>query len=264
MSQITSLRNPRVQRAVHLRSARHRVRQRRYVIDGLRELRLALAANASIEEAFACRQLFHDAQGDQLLKRLADSGTDVWNVTPQVFEKLAFGQRAEGLVAIGITPDADLDRLVPRTTGPLGVLVGVEKPGNVGAVLRSADGAGAAAVIVVDGGTDLFNPNAIRASLGTIFNIPLAQGTSPQVLDWLRQQGRPIYAARPGAKILYTDAPLAQGAIVLGSEAQGLPPIWSAPDVTGVAIPMRGAADSLNVSAAAAVLFYEAWRQRCS
>jgi TrmH family RNA methyltransferase len=138
----------------------------------------------------------------------------------------------------------------------------VEKPGNVGAILRSADAVGASAVIAV-GGTDLYNPNVIRASVGTVFTVPVAAAPAAEVLDWLRASGLRILASRVDATELHVDADLTGPlAIVLGSEAHGLTDAWLAPDVGAIRLPMLGAADSLNVSAAAAVLLYEAWRQR--
>jgi TrmH family RNA methyltransferase len=149
---------------------------------------------------------------------------------------------------------------------PLVVVVeAVEKPGNLGAILRTADGAGADAVIAADARTDLFNPNAIRASLGTIFALPVAAAPSGEVLERLASAGARILAARVDADGLYTEADLRGPlAVVLGSEAEGLTSAWDDPRVEPVRIPMRGAADSLNVSVAAAVLLYEAVRQRAA
>ncbi len=139
----------------------------------------------------------------------------------------------------------------------------MEKPGNVGAVLRSADGAGADALIAASPRTDLLNPNAIRASAGTVFAVPLASGSSEAVLTWARASGLRIITTRVGAGRTYTDADLrGPVAIVLGAETEGLTAVWDAPDIEAVAIPMRGVADSLNVSVSAAVLLYEARRQR--
>jgi TrmH family RNA methyltransferase len=138
----------------------------------------------------------------------------------------------------------------------------VEKPGNVGAILRSADAVGADAVITA-GGTDLFNPNVIRASVGTVFSVPVASGSAADVAAWLRQRDIRIVASRVDAAALHVEANLTGPlAIILGSEANGLSDAWRGADVEGVRLPMLGGADSLNVSAAAAVLLYEAWRQR--
>jgi TrmH family RNA methyltransferase len=161
------------------------------------------------------------------------------------------------------TPGGSLADLVPPDDPLVVVAEGIEKPGNLGAVIRTADGAGASAVIAADPRTDLFNPNAIRASLGTIFALPVVVASTPDTLAWLLGHGiRPV-AARVDAPANYTDVDLRGPlAIVLGSEAGGLSATWTDPRVIPVAIPMRGMADSLNVSIAAAVLLYEARRQR--
>ena len=138
----------------------------------------------------------------------------------------------------------------------------VEKPGNLGAILRTADAAGCDAVIAI-GGTDLFNPNVIRASIGTAFTVPLAGATAASAIAWLRSRGIRIVAARVDAERLYSEADLRGPlALAFGSEAVGLSRVWSAPDIEGVRLPMLGVADSLNVSATAAILAYEARRQR--
>jgi TrmH family RNA methyltransferase len=178
-------------------------------------------------------------------------------------EKLAYGQREEGMVAVAEMPSRRLEDLVVPDRPVVAVLEGVEKPGNIGAVLRSADGAGISAVLLADCPVDLWNPNTIRASLGCVFTMPMAISRSLQVLDWLRQRGMRMYAARVDGSILYTEADLRPpAAIVLGSEAEGLSPIWAGPDIQAIRIPMRGQADSLNISVAAAVLFYESLRQQ--
>jgi TrmH family RNA methyltransferase len=139
----------------------------------------------------------------------------------------------------------------------------VEKPGNLGAVLRSADGAGADAVIAASPRTDLFNPNTIRASAGTVFAIALAAAPTSDVLTWLRDHDVRIVAARVDAEALYTEADLTgRVAIALGAEADGLTDTWVGDDIEGVRLPMLGIADSLNVSVSAAVLLYESRRQR--
>ena len=181
-----------------------------------------------------------------------------------MFAKLAFGDRAEGILAIAATPRATLADLPALPPDPLlAVLAGVEKPGNIGAVLRTADAAGVSAVILADPQTDLFNPNAIRASLGTIFALPIAVATATETLAWLRERHCRILTTRVDAQLTYSEAEyVGPTAIVLGSEAAGLSDAWSDADVFPVRVPMLGIADSLNVSATAAVLFYEAVRQR--
>lgn len=262
---ITSLQNPRVKAAIRLRDARQRHKQGRLLIDGARELLRAIEAGVPLIEVFVCRERCTSDDARQALERLKSlrGGTPLVDVTPAVFEKLAFGHRAEGLLAVASPPPRSIETL-RLPDDPLVVLIeGVEKPGNVGAIVRSADGAGASAVIVVDGGTDLYNPNAIRASLGTIFTLPVYEATSADALAWLRRRGLTMFAARVDATTDYTAADFSgPTAIILGSEARGLSSAWHGEEVKGVRLPMLGAADSLNVSATAAVLLYEALRQR--
>ena len=216
-------------------------------------------------EVFVCAELCRSEEARRLLEILPGSGGQRIDVSEAVFAKLAFGQRAEGVVGVAAAPRRRLEDLVlpagaPGTPGPLvAVLEGVEKPGNLGAVLRSADGAGVSALVAADPRTDLFNPNVIRASLGTIFSLPVAAAAPDDVLAWLRGRGLQILAARVEGSVSYTEVDYRRPtAIVLGSEAQGLTSLWSGDDVRAIRLPMLGVADSLNVSAAAAVFFYEA------
>lgn len=260
---ITSRQNQRVKDAAKLRDRRARQASGRTLVDGRRELSRAVEAGVRPVEVFVCRELLPADEVDLLMARLDAAGAVVSEVTAAVFGKLAFGDRAEGVVGVIETPTRSLADLALPPRASVAVLEGVEKPGNVGAVLRSADAAGVAAVLVADGGTDLWNPAAIRASLSAIFALPVCQCTSSEAIAWLREQRLPIFAARPDAANSYTQADLsAGGAIVLGSEAHGLSDAWSADDVRPIALPMQGVVDSLNVSATAAVLFYEALRQR--
>jgi TrmH family RNA methyltransferase len=262
---ITSLQNPRVRAAARLRDRRHRQMQGRILIDGTREILRGLEGGLRLIEVFVCKDLCRDPLCGPLLDRLIQAGAEVLEVAPPVFEKLAFGHRAEGLLAVAEMPLARLADLVLRGDPLVAVLERVEKPGNVGAVLRTADAVGVSALIVTDAQTDLYNPNAIRASLGTIFTLPVAQATTEETLSWLRSRRLTIFAARVDAAMPYTEADFrGPAAIVLGNEAEGLTSAWSGSEIRAVSLPMRGAADSLNVSATAAVLFYEALRQRGS
>jgi TrmH family RNA methyltransferase len=260
---ITSLQNSRVKDAARLRDGRHRQKQGRMLIDGARELARAMAAGVRLVEVFVCEPLCEGEEARRALQDVDSSGVEVLYVTEPVFGKLAFGDRAEGLLAVAETPGASLAGLSLPDRPLVAVLEGVEKPGNVGAVLRTADAAGVSALVVADPRTDLFNPNAVRASLGTIFTVPVAAATTAETLDWLRRRGLAVFAARVDGSVPYAEADFrGPSAIVLGSEAEGLTPGWSGEGVTPVRLPMLGVADSLNVSATAAVLFYEALRQR--
>jgi TrmH family RNA methyltransferase len=264
MDVITSLQNARVKQAAKLREGHARREQGRFVIDGARELLRALAAGIELDEVFVCRELCATEESRQALAKANKLPRGrIIEVTSAVFGKLSFGERAEGVLGVAKARTPTLDDLALPDNPLVAVLEGVEKPGNLGAVLRSADGAGVSAVIVAEGVTDLYNPNTIRGSLGTIFSLPIAVASSAQTVAWLRERGIRIFAAWVDGAVDYTTCDYRQpSALVLGSEAKGLSDVWLAGDVTRIRLPMLGIADSLNVSTAAAVLFYEALRQR--
>jgi RNA methyltransferase, TrmH family len=261
---ITSLQNTRVKDAVHLRSAKQRQRQGRIIIDGTRELSRAVQAGVRMIEIFVCETLLVTEESESLVKKLETCSGEILPVSEAVFQKLAFGSREEGVLGIAEMPHKSLQDLNLKDKNPLiAVLEGVEKPGNIGAVLRSADAAGVSALILADARTDLYNPNAIRASLGTIFTVPVCEAASGDVLAWLREKKISIVAARVDGSVPYTDIDYrGPTALVLGNEAEGLTSAWTGADITAVRLPMLGAADSLNVSVTAAVIFYETLRQR--
>lgn len=260
---ITSTSNPRVKAAIRLRDRKGRNEQGRIIIDGVREIGLALASGVEIFELYHFPELCRDEAHQSLLHLAIRSDASLIEVTPPVMEKLAYGQRVEGVVAVAIAPRKSLSELQLPDSALVAVVEGVEKPGNLGAILRTADAAGVAALIVADGGTDLYNPNAIRASLGAIFTVPVASAASAATLDWLRQHQFRLLAARVDGATDYAAADYrGRTAIILGSEAHGLSNLWHAADITPIRLPLLGRIDSLNLSATAAVLFYEALRQR--
>ncbi len=259
---LSSTRNPRVRAAAALRDRRARNEAGLTLIDGARELARAVAGGAAVVEVYVDRGRLAP-EGTAAIEAAAAAGAEILDVSDVVVDRLAYGDRGDGIVAVARIPDTSLGGL-HLPADPLVVVVeGVEKPGNLGAVFRSADGAGADAVIAADPRTDLFNPNAVRASQGTLFAVPLAAAPTAEVRAWLREAGIRVLAARVGAPISYAEADLRGAvAIVLGSEVSGLTDAWSGDDVVDIGLPMLGVADSLNVSIAAAVLLYEARRQR--
>jgi TrmH family RNA methyltransferase len=260
---ITSRSNARIKGAVALRDRAERDARGLTIVDGIRELARALDAGASVAEAFVCPRLVDTPEAASLLGSLRAADVPTTEVGEHVFARLAYGDRVEGIVGIVRVPAIGLDRLAIGPDALVVVLEGVEKPGNLGAVLRSADGAGADAVIVADPGTDPYNPNVIRASLGTVFSVPVAVASGSDIRDWLAAHAIRAIAARVDATLAYTSADMTgPTALILGSEARGLSDAWSGPEVTAVRVPMHGAADSLNVSVTAAILLYEARRQR--
>jgi TrmH family RNA methyltransferase len=264
---LTSTANPRFRAALSLRDRRERARHGRLLVDGVREVARALDAGVALVEIFVAPGASPEPAVDAVVARAAGFGIPIVPVTADLLSRLAYGERASGIVAVASAPATSLEALrLPAEAPIVGILEDVEKPGNLGAVCRSADGAGLDALIAA--GTtaapaDPWNPNAVRASLGTVFTMPLGVASTGSVLAWLRDRGLRVVAARVEGSVPYSEADLrGPVALVLGSEATGLTEAWSGADVTAVRLPMRGRADSLNVAAAAAILFYEARRQR--
>ena len=223
----------------------------------------AMSGGAVIREAFVAPEYCTDQECLALLERLREQSVPVWDLGREAFAKLAYGDRVDGVVAVAETPTRRLQDLMLPPQPLIAVVEGVEKPGNLGAIMRTADGAGVNAVILAEPATDLFNPNIIRASLGTVFAVPVCVASSGEVLTWLSDKGIAIIAARLDGSVDYSETDYGGAiAIALGSEARGLSDAWGALARASVRVPMLGVADSLNVSATAAVLFYEALRQR--
>ncbi len=256
---ITSLTNPQVKEAVKLRERKKRREDELIIIDGRREIQRAIASGIEI------KKIFFDPKGcnESLTAVMYSSGAEMIDVAPNVLEKIAYGSRDEGAVAIAKHPVRTLDDLKLSKSPLIGIAEGVEKPGNIGALLRSADGAGLDALILADCKTDLYNPNAIRASLGTIFSVPVVETTSDEAIRWLEQNGIVIFAAIVDGAVEYSTVNYKQPcAIVVGAEDDGLTDRWRGKNVTPIFLPMNGIADSLNVSVTAGILYYHALSQR--
>ncbi len=255
--------NPRIRAAARLRDRRERDATGLTLVDGAREVRRALDAGVEVVEAFICESLLAGEDARAVIDALSAGRSPVTSTTEAAIAKLAFGDRSEGIVAVIRPPSRSLAGLALPDDPLVVVVEGVEKPGNVGAVLRSADGAGADAVIAADPRTDLANPNVIRASAGTYFSVPTVAARTAETIAWLRAQGLRMVSARVDGAAEYSEADLTGPlALVLGSEAEGLTDAWHAPDIEAIRIPMLGAADSLNISVSAAILLYESRRQR--
>ncbi|WP_189642574.1 TrmH family RNA methyltransferase [Deinococcus piscis] len=257
-SPITSLQNPTVKRLVRLRGSR-RVREGegRVVIEGAREVSRALAAGWPPEEVYLCSALW-SPEAAQLAPQLPLSA--ITELSPEAFAKVSGREHPDGVLLLSRPPHSDWPRLPEQAL--LVVLHGLEKPGNVGAILRTVDGVGADGVLILGRGADPYSPNVIRASQGSVFNVPLRQTEEAEALAWLEQEGFTLVACTPDAPRTFWEADLTgRVALLLGTEHEGLPAHWRR-DESAVSIPMRGQADSLNVGVAAAVVLYEALRQR--
>jgi len=266
VTHITSTANPHIKNVVRLTTnRRQRDEARQTVVEGSREVRRCLDAGIIPAETYLCPELIAAADADiaHRLSQLATRNSQLFTVTPDVFAKIAVRGDSGGILLVIPYTQTALTAL-PLSINPFLVVVeGAEKPGNVGAILRTADAAGVDGLILCAGGTDLHNPNVIRASLGTRFTVPVAEAPTGEVIAWLRARGIAAIAATPDATTIYTKAELTGPvAIVTGSEADGLSTEWLAAAEATVTIPMRGVADSLNLATSTALLLYEVVRQR--
>ncbi len=263
MKTITSAQNPRLKAAVRLKTSRGRKIQRRIIIFGLRELQRAVQSGIKPLEVFMQPELLDASEADWV-HSLEDGVTAVYELPWQLFKKLKYGDRQDGVVAVAPRPELELSQIRLPAVPLIVVLESIEKPGNIGAVLRSADGAAASALVLSDPQCDPLHPNCIRASQGTVFSLPLATATNQEVERWLAGQGVQLLLATDDGTCNYTDVDFNQSsAVVFGNEAEGLSDFWTKHKTARtISIPMRGTADSLNISVAAAVILYESQRQR--
>lgn len=260
---ITSPRNPRIQELVSLRNRSARDRSGQTRIEGFFEIDFALGAGAEPTALYYCPELVRPEQAATLLPTARARFGDVFELSRPVFEKAAYREGADGWLATIRMPRARLHALRLPDNPLLLVCEAVEKPGNLGAMLRTADAVGVAAVIATNSVTDIGNPNVIRASKGTVFTVPCVETTTPEAIAWLQQRGLGIVVTTPHTTTMMTAADLTgPTAIVMGAEDTGVTAAWLDAATTPVRIPMYGQIDSLNVSTAAAVLLYEAVRQR--
>lgn len=265
--EITSLQNPKIKKAIKLADRKERNETGLFLIEGYRELKRAADSGIAIRTLFICPKLFLGSNEDALIDQIRATGAEILACSISVFQKLSYRDRPDGLIAVAVQmqkPLRDLIALLASKKEPFLIIAeAIEKPGNLGTILRSADAAGVDGVIVCDRCTDIYNPNVVRASVGTLFTIPVVEATSAETLLWLRQRKIKVVAATPSAKEEFTDTDLTSGiAIAVGTEQLGLSEVWMHAADLQVRIPMHGVADSLNVATATTLLLYEAVRQR--
>jgi len=229
----------------------------------------ALSSGVSLRAIYMCPHFFLGENEGALLDEARSKGASIIKCDEKVFGKISYRDRPDGLLGLAKamrTSLSDLEGKLAGVRNPLLVVAeSIEKPGNLGTILRSADGAGANGVIVSDRCTDIYNPNVVRASVGTLFTQPVIETTSEEAIDFLKKQGIRIVASTPGASTLYYEVDFRPScAIILGTEQLGLTNIWLERADEKVRIPMQGVADSLNVAMASTILLYEAARQRAA
>lgn len=263
METITSPSNPQVKELVRLRDRRRRDRTGTFLIEGYRELTRAVAAGVDLVRVYVCPELFLGGNEESLVERAEGSGATVVRLSERAFRKASYRDRPEGLLAVARQFPTDLDRLRLGRNPLVLVVEAIEKPGNLGTMLRTADAVAADGVVVCDPTTDPFNPNVVRASLGTLFTVPVAVSSTGAALAWCRRRGLKTVATTPEGEILYWQVDMTEGvAVVVGSEQYGLTTRWLAGADVRARIPMAGSADSLNAAMAAGIVLFEAVRQR--
>ena len=263
---ITSLQNARVKQVVRLRRRRHRESEGLFLIEGYREIQCAVDACVGVKALFTCEQFYSHSGSRTLVHQLAgNADVSVEPVSPEVFAKISVRENTDGLLAVAPSPAWPMNDMQVPPNGLFLISTATEKPGNLGTILRSADAAGVDGVVVCGSGTDVLNPNVVRASLGTVFSVPVAQADADSVRSWIMRHTLRTIAATPDADRLYTEADMVRPcAILMGSEHAGLDVEWLNSADDQVRLPSVGQADSINVAMAATVMLFEARRQRGS
>jgi len=256
---ITSLQNPKIKNVAKLRQRKHRDRQQLFLIDGAREVHMALNSGFLPETIFVWDT--HIARHAELLALAQSHSVRVQPVNESVFRRIGYGDNPDGILAVAQQPSFSLDSLPCPPDALFLVAEGLEKPGNIGAILRSADAAGVTGLILCDCVTDICNPNTVRASRGAFFTVPIAAASAADALRWLHAANIQIVAASPAGTIFHFEVDFRPPtAIAVGAEHSGLTERWFSE--TTAKIPMFGQVDSLNVAQSASVLLFEAVRQR--
>ena len=259
--QISSTQNKTVKQLLQLQEkSRNRKKEGLFMVEGIREIQLALKANYEFEAVYICKEVF--AEND--LKNFFFAEHLLTEITAEVYQRIAYRSSTEGILAVAKTKTHDLEAIQFETEKPLILIAEApEKPGNIGAILRTADAAKVDAVIIANPKTDLYNPNIIRSSVGCVFTNQIATGSTSEIIQFLKDRKIHIYSAILQESEIYTEQDFTKAtAIVVGTEADGLSEEWRVNSTQNIHIPMQGVIDSMNVSVAAGVLIFEAKRQR--
>ena len=262
--QITSIHNSYIKELVQLKEkSRSRKQTQTFLIEGLREITLAIKGNYSIETILAATSIINTEEIEKLINSV-NYPIEVIEISNEVYQKLALRESTEGILAVAKSKYLSLKSIKFKNKNPLILIAEApEKPGNIGALLRTADAAGLDAVLIANPKTDIYNPNIIRSSIGCIFTTQIATGTTSEIISFLKEHKINLYAAALTASVEYQTIDYTEPtAIIVGTEATGLTSDWLQNTSKNIIIPMRGAIDSMNVSVSAAIILFEAIRQR--
>jgi len=262
MEIIVSLQNNRIKNILRLiEKSRERREQELFVIEGARELSLAQSGNYVLDSVFVCPTLFASSDYPKVLENVNPS--ICFEISETIFARIAYRGNSDGIIALAKPKSHNLNDLKLSKNPFIIILESVEKPGNLGAILRTADAAAVDALIVCDALTDIYNPNIVRSSVGCVFTVPIAIADNTETLNFLKNRNIKSFAAELQAASFYQNTDFTiPSAIVMGTEADGLSSFWLDNADARIKIPMRGKIDSLNVSVSTAVIAFEAMRQR--
>ena len=265
LKKITSTQNREIKWLLQLQEkSRNRRKENVFLVEGLRETKLAIKGKYEPLQFYFCPELIEFQEVLEIAKSGGEEPAEIIEISHEVYEKLAYRSSTEGLISVFRSKPHELEDIEFKSSNPLIIVAEApEKPGNIGAILRTADAAAVDAVIIANPKTDLYNPNIIRSSVGCVFTNQIATGSTSEIIQFLKRQNIQIYAAALQASEIYHEMDFkAASAIVMGTEATGLSDEWLENSTQNIIIPMHGEIDSMNVSVAAGILIFEARRQR--
>lgn len=264
MKYISSIQNQLIKDIIQLQEkSKIRKKLQLFVIEGLREIEIAFKSRYNIIQLLICKDLVSEEKLNQILKFNHSETPELIEISREVYQKIAYREGTEGIIAIAQFKNHSINELKLKQNPLVLVLESLEKPGNIGAILRTADAANIDAVFIADPKTDLYNPNIVRSSVGALFTNKIIVGSSIEIINYLKNIKLPIYSAILQEAVPYYSVNYKDGAaIVVGTEATGLTTVWRDNATANIIIPMQGVIDSMNVSVASAILIFEAKRQR--
>lgn len=264
MKYISSVQNQLIKDIFQLQEkSKARKKAQLFVIEGMREIEIAIKSEYQLTQLLICKQLVNDNKINALQKLVNNDNTEFLEISKEVYQKIAYRESTEGILAVAKTKNHFIKNIQLKNNPLVVVLESLEKPGNIGAILRTADAANIDAIFIADPKTDLYNPNIVRSSVGAVFTNSIFIGESSEIISYLKSNNISIYSAILQEAVPYYSVNYTKGAaIVVGTEATGLTDVWREHADSNIIIPMQGVIDSMNVSVATAILIFEAKRQR--
>jgi len=257
---ISSLQNPKIKEVAKMHKSKGREKSNSFIIEGIDELTMAIKANYTVNECFFDSTII---SREILIDKIGHRNIILVEVSPEVYSKIAYRETSEGVIAVCKPKEHDINAIIHLPNALYLVIEAGEKPGNIGAILRTADASGVNAVLICDPQCDIYNPNTIRSSIGAVFSVPIVIGASVDIIHWLKNNNVNIVCTTPAAAIPYQTYNYNDAvAIVAGSESMGLTDLWLKNSSKNILIPMQGNVNSLNLSVSVAIVLYEAMRQR--